>query len=135
MGKTPSGDVTAGHIHVNDALAQADTGNGFFLELVEAFPLGRGKSVNLLVGKPDILLDVFRDRGDEALFLLLAEDKFPIPTVEFFGEFGDGSLAVFFDLCKNIFDDAANSLCIGLGGFLRLFDVLQSRLPILLNIS
>jgi hypothetical protein len=83
MGKTPAGDIAPGNLHGDNPLAQADTGQGFFFEFADAFSLCFGKTVNLLMGKADILFDRFRNGIYEALFFFLAEDKITFPAVEF----------------------------------------------------
>ena len=134
MGEPPSRNVTPGHVHGDNALAQTYSGKELFFEFADTFALGGGKPIDLLVGKPNILLDPLGHSRDEALLFLFAENEIAFPPIKFSGQFDDGRFTALFDVGKDFLNDAANFCGVGFCRFDGFFEVLHVLLRILSNI-
>ena len=94
MGKTATRDITPGHLHGKNFLAQTDTRNRLCFKFPDTVFLRLCKSRYLLMGKTDILFDLVRYLIYQPLFFFRAQDEIPFPVIKLFSKLNYGFFSI-----------------------------------------
>ena len=123
VGKTAARDIASRTVTWNKPLSQRHAGIYFRFEGVHAGQLLEGETVNLVLGEPDVFLDLWANVCGSFFNLFFGHDDICSPSVKLLRISPYGHLPVCFDVCENIRNDLADLVLVAALGRGGLFEV------------
>ena len=102
MAVASAGDITSGGIHRDCFLASHQPRHNFDLNILKCLALNFSKPADIVMGKIDILLQLFRHKCLGCFDLFTCQQDMAIIVVKLFGIFHRFVITTSFNIIKNI---------------------------------
>ena len=102
MAVTSAGDITSGCIHRDCFLASHQPGHNFDLNILKCLALNFSKPADIVMGKIDILLQLFRHKRLGRFDLIACQQNIAVIVIKLFGICHRLGITTCFDIIEDI---------------------------------